>query len=119
MASPPYPLLRNKAGAPAVSPLTVTTPRLLLTQISQTYAPQIFQEYTIELTTYMGVIPTSHPDGTGKFIDISLKQWDESIGFTFTIFSAPSSEFLGICSIHAREADEPGPKGDPEMGVWV
>lgn len=112
-------MLRDKTGAPAAAPRTISTPRLLLTKISHSYVPQIFAEYTVNLAAYMATPHPSDPSGTESFVSRSLKLWDEGTDLTFVILSSTDMEFLGVCSICARVAGEPGPKGLPDLGIWV
>ena len=55
------------------SNVKITTSRLKLRPISPEFAEDIFEEFTAEVTRYMGPMPSQNIDETLKFIEDSRK----------------------------------------------
>ena len=94
--------------------LEIATPRLKLSSISRIHAGDIFREFTVEHTRYMGPCPTETIDDTFAFIDSAVERMKARDNFQAVVLRRDSGEFLGCCGLHGEGKSE-----TPELGIWI
>lgn len=91
----------------------LSTPRLRLKPVSLEYVPEIFREFTTEITRWMYPCPPKSPKDSESFVHHSRKQMDQGIELVMAILDKTSGEYLGNCGIHNL------PSATPELGIWL
>jgi [ribosomal protein S5]-alanine N-acetyltransferase len=91
----------------------ITTKRLLLQAIAMQHKTEIFQEFTVEITTYM--YPRSPMDisETKQFIEDSMIGLSNGYNLQLVILKKDTCEFLGCTGIHNIDTET------PEFGIWL
>ncbi|MEG1613492.1 MAG: GNAT family N-acetyltransferase [Clostridia bacterium] len=92
---------------------TVKTERLSLVPIDESFAQEIFNNFTSEITTYMAVRANDSIDETKIFIEMCVDQRENDISYTYAITSTIGNEFLGCCGINKLQDEI------PELGIWL
>lgn len=93
--------------------LNITGDRLKLLPISERFAPDIYREFTDEVTTFMIPSPTSNIEETKNFIAASRDGMKAGYNLQFVIVSK-AKEFLGNCGLHGKNKVR-----NPELGIWL
>ncbi len=93
--------------------IIITAKNIELKAISLDYAPDIFKEFTPEITVYMSPKPAEKIEETIAFINSATKENKEGINFQAVIVDKNTQEFLGCAGLH--HIDKP----HPELGIWV
>lgn len=87
--------------------------RLRLRSISLDYTPEIFAEFTTEITEFMFPQPAETVRETEWFIKSAMQQSRRGTDLTVVLLKQTSLEFLGVCGIHRIHTDT------PEIGIWL
>ena len=95
------------------SNLVIESPNLIIKAISLDYAPDIFQEFTPEITIYMSPKPADKIEETIAFIESAIKSNQAGTDFYAMIISKETNEFIGGTGLH--HIDTP----HPEFGIWI
>ncbi|WP_413173171.1 GNAT family N-acetyltransferase [Anabaena azotica] len=93
--------------------LEILTDRLLLKPISLQYKEEIFQEFTVEITTYLYAAPPKELGDTEFFINQSLLEMQRGESLIVVILKKDSQEFLGCSGIHKINSKY------PQTGIWL
>jgi [ribosomal protein S5]-alanine N-acetyltransferase len=94
--------------------LIIESDRLRLVIVSDDYAPNIFQEFTSEVTFYMYPSPAVDIEETRNFIAGSRKNIQAGCNLQFVILDKLTEEFLGCCGLHGENSVR-----KPELGIWL
>lgn len=89
------------------------TERLRCEIINQSYAEDIFNSFTSEITTYMYPCPAKKIEETIKFIDDSMKKAENKTTLVFVILDKDNGDFFGCMGLHYLD------KPAPEIGIWL
>lgn len=81
--------------------------------ISLEYVPEIFKEFTSEITTFMYPKPPEKIEETIAFIEESMQKNIQGSDFVIVIIHKDTGEFLGCGGLH--EINTPA----PELGIWI
>ncbi len=95
------------------SNLVIESPNLVIKAIGLDYAPDIFKEFTPEITRYMSPKPAENIEETRAFIESSIKSNQAGTDFQAVIISKDTKEFIGLTGLHHIDIPH------PEFGVWV
>lgn len=90
----------------------IESERLLLVSSTQAHAPDIFREFTSEITTYMWPLPPEKISDTEDFIRESREKMEVGTDLQLTIFNKDTLEFLGGGGLHSLDKI-------PEFGIWI
>ncbi|OGG06860.1 hypothetical protein A2872_00555 [Candidatus Gottesmanbacteria bacterium RIFCSPHIGHO2_01_FULL_42_12] len=93
--------------------MVIETSRLLLVPISRDYAPDIFREFTSEITQYMYPKPAEKIEETYSFIDEAMEKNDRGEQLQMVILEKATNEFQGCIGLHEIKTKT------PELGVWL
>lgn len=93
--------------------IKIQTDRLSLLPIEMKYVPDIFREFTSEITTYMSPTPPANISETEDFITSSAEGLKSGNNLQLVILDRETQEFLGCAGLHEVDGDH------PEMGVWL
>lgn len=91
----------------------IETIRLFLVPVTQKYTSDIFENFTMEVTTYMYPCPAKEISETEKIVECWVKQRDEKSDYVYAITLKETSEFLGLVGLHHMDSNT------PELGVWT
>ncbi len=94
--------------------LELTSARLKLIPVHPSYAGDIFENFTADITVYMTPSPAKEIAETHAFITSSRSNMSKHQELIMLILNRETGEFLGVCGLHGRS--EPG---TPELGLWV
>jgi [ribosomal protein S5]-alanine N-acetyltransferase len=97
-----------------VMSLKIAGDRLWLMAIADRFAPDIFREFTPEITQYMFPSPAEKIEEIEDFIEVSLYNMYMGYDLHFVIVSKATGEFLGCCSLHGEDKVR-----TPELGIWL
>ena len=93
--------------------VNIETERLILKPIDYSYANDIFENFTNDITLYMLPKPTQNIIGINEFIERSLNGLNQGNNLQLIIIKKSSSEFLGCIGLHKIG------NIDPELGIWL
>ncbi len=93
--------------------LHINTDRLTLKPIDRIFADEIFQEFTDEITKFMGPKPIETLDGVFEYIAICLEKLEKNEELPFVIIEKKTKKFIGCTSIHEIDTNT------PEIGIWI
>lgn len=96
------------------SEVEIEAERIQLLPISEKYAPDIFENFTAEVTRYMVPQPAGQISATLAFISSSRSGMARGENLQFVIVHKASGEFLGCCGLHGQGCPQ-----TPELGVWL
>ena len=99
---------------PDLFSLTIEGDRIKLLAIDNSFASEIFREFTAEVTTYMIPSPTETIEGTRSFIAASRRGMEAGYNLQFVVVSKTTLEFLGNCGLHGENKVR-----TPEVGIWL
>jgi len=99
---------------PDLFSLTIEGDRIKLLAIDNSFASDIFREFTAEVTTYMIPSPTETIEGTRGFIAASRRGMEAGYNLQFVIVSKTTLEFFGNCGLHGENKVR-----TPEIGIWL
>jgi RimJ/RimL family protein N-acetyltransferase len=91
----------------------IETPRLKLVPTSLKYAPEIFKEFTPEITTYMYPKSAKEISETETFINTSVQNMEKREELQVVILDRQTGEFLGHAGLKNIHTDT------PEPGLWI
>ena len=91
----------------------IETPRLKLVPTSLQYAPEIFKEFTQEITTFMYPKPAKEIKETEAFINTSIKEMENGETLQVVILNKNTGEFFGHGGAKNLKTDT------PELGIWI
>jgi [ribosomal protein S5]-alanine N-acetyltransferase len=94
--------------------LQIAGDRLWLMAIADRFAPDIFREFTPEITQYMFPSPAEKIEEIEDFIEVSLYNMYMGYDLHFVMVSKATGEFLGCCSLHGEDKVR-----TPELGIWL
>lgn len=95
------------------SNLVIESPNLIIKAISLDYAPDIFKEFTPEITVYMSPKSPDKIEETIAFINTATQENETGVSFQAVIVDKNTGEFIGCTGLH--HIDTPY----PEFGVWI
>ena len=95
------------------SNLAIESPNLIIKAISLDYAPDIFQEFTPEITVYMYPKSPDKIEETIAFINSSTKENEQGTSFQAVIVDKNTGEFIGCGGLHHIDTPQ------PEFGIWI
>jgi RimJ/RimL family protein N-acetyltransferase len=95
------------------SNITIETNNLLLRGITLGYVPEIFKEFTAEITTYMFPKPPEQIEETLAFVEKSIQENKEGSNLQIVITRKDTGEFLGCGGLHHINT------ATPELGIWI
>ena len=94
--------------------LRIEGERIILLSITESCSPEIFKEFTPEITRYMFPRPAEKIEETLSFISGSLEGMLSGRDLVLVIKKKESGEFLGCCGLHGK-----GNPRTPELGIWL
>ena len=94
--------------------LVIEGPRVQLVAIDESWAEDIFRNFTPEIARFMVPKPAENIEETIEFVHKSIQE-----AMSFRVYQAVvrlklTGEFLGCCGLHIREDER-----IPELGVWI
>jgi [ribosomal protein S5]-alanine N-acetyltransferase len=93
--------------------VVIETDRLKLIPTSLKYAPEIFKEFTKQITTYMHPKAPKEIKETEAFINSSVQKIENGEELQVVILDKKTGEFLGHGGITKLKTDT------PELGIWI
>jgi [ribosomal protein S5]-alanine N-acetyltransferase len=94
--------------------VSLESDRLRLEPISESYAQDIFREFTSEITRYMFPKPATKIEETLEFIRESRQSMTYGNNLQLVVLDKETKEFIGCCGLHG----EPNIR-IPELGIWL
>jgi RimJ/RimL family protein N-acetyltransferase len=91
----------------------IDSPRLRLVPTSESYAEDVFQNFTAEITTYMLPAPPAVVDETLQFLRKARSQVESGTDLQVVVLLKPGQEFLGHAGLHGVDTRT------PELGIWI
>ncbi len=92
----------------------IETDDIVLLSIEESYAREIFQELTPEITRYMSPKPAERIEETLFFIYESRESMRRGRDLILVITKKENGEFLGCCGLQGKR----NPR-TPELGIWI
>jgi [ribosomal protein S5]-alanine N-acetyltransferase len=92
----------------------ISAERILLQPIQEHHAPDIFKEFTADITTYMLPKPAKVLADTLAFIRASQEGLANQRELVCVVLEKEQKTFLGCCGLHARPSWP-----EPELGIWI
>lgn len=89
------------------------TDRLTLIPVTMDYAPEIFKEFTPEITKYMVPPSPKHISETEEFIQKSIEELLIRKNLNVVVLDRRTKEFLGGSGLGNIDTDH------PEPGIWI
>lgn len=96
-----------------LSKTVILTDRLKLVPTSLKYAPEVFKEFTEEITTYMFPKVPQDIHDTETFINTSIKKMENGEELQVVILDKKTGDFFGHGGIRKLNTDT------PEPGIWI
>ena len=93
--------------------LVIETARLRLLPTSESYAEEIFREFTPEITIFMHPKSPDKIEDTLEFIRTAREKMLNNQDLVVVILDKFSKEFLGHGGLHGIHKDT------PEIGIWI
>jgi len=94
-------------------PSAVETERLRLMATDERYAPEVFESFTAEITTYMFPAPAKTIDETLAFLRGARAANEAGTDLQVAILHGATEEFLGHGGLHHIDTRT------PELGIWI
>ncbi len=94
--------------------LQIEAERLILRSLEARDGPDIFNEFTSEITRLMYPKPAETPEETLAFIARSRENMAFGKDVVLAITDKKTGEFLGVCGFHGKDAPT-----TPELGIWL
>jgi ribosomal-protein-alanine N-acetyltransferase len=94
--------------------LRIEGDRVTLQSIKESDSPEIFKEFTSEITQYMFPKPAEKIEETLSFIFVSLDGMRGGWDLVLVITRKENGEFFGCCGFHGKR----NPR-TPELGIWI
>jgi len=98
----------------ALSKVYLESERLVLRSILETDAPDVYREFTVDVTKYMIPKPPEIIEDTLAFICACRQGMAKQQEIVCSILDKRDNNFLGCCGLHARQ-NWP----EPELGIWI
>jgi len=93
--------------------VVIESRRLKLLPASETYARQIFEEFTSEITTYMFPKPADTIEDTLAFLKQAAMELETGESLSVVIVTNATGEFIGCGGLHHLQSRT------PELGIWT
>jgi len=94
--------------------VSINTDRLVLRPIQKRDTEAIFHHFTAEITRYMMPASAKELSETEAFVTSALLALKQATDLHLVISDKAGGEFLGICGLHDRGADD-----ELELGIWL
>ena len=94
--------------------LRIEGARIVLQSVDESYAEDMFKEFTSEMTRYMCLKTPEKIEEILSFISESLEGMRAGRDLLLVITKKDSGEFLGCCGFHGRDNPD-----TPEPGIWI
>lgn len=91
----------------------LTTQRLKLVPINESYIDDVFKNFTEEVTTYMYPAPSKKREESEAFVRGTVEKSEQGIEQVYAITKGDTGEFLGCCGLHHIDTLT------PELGIWT
>ncbi len=98
----------------SLASVVIETERLRLVPIEEAHAPDIFREFTEDVTRYMFPKPAENLEETLSFIRDSQRRMADGANLQLVILLKATGDFLGCCGLHGE-----GKVRTPELGIWL
>src|SRR5438045_9052726 len=105
--------IKLNSQMPDLTRVLIESERLTLVPTSETYAREIFQEFTSEITRYMFPKPADTIDDTLAFLRQAKTDLETNEALNVAILARASGEFLGHGGLHNLKSRT------PELGIWT
>lgn len=105
--------MSNDPGIGPDLPVELVSERLVLRPVRIEYAPEIFADFTDEVTRYMFPGTPKSIEDTKEFLREAMRKNAAGTDFFASIFDKQTGEFLGGCGIHHMNTRT------PEFGIWI
>jgi RimJ/RimL family protein N-acetyltransferase len=96
-----------------LSQVVIESERLRLVPASETYAGDIFEEFTPEVTAYMYPKPPDVIEDTLAFLQQARRELESGEALHLAILTRAAGEFMGMSGLHNLGSRT------PELGIWV
>lgn len=93
--------------------MNIKTKRLILTPVTKKYIPEIFENFTSEITVYMFPSPAKNIEETEKFVEFMMQQRADKKEYVYAITKKDTAEFVGLVGLHGLN------NKSPELGIWT
>ncbi len=93
--------------------LTLTSDRLMLIPVNESYIEDIFKEMNASVTLYMYPAPAKDIQETVNFVQGKQPFLISGTDYTFCILKKDTFEFIGCGGVHNLD------KASPEFGIWT
>jgi RimJ/RimL family protein N-acetyltransferase len=103
-----------QAGSVDFASVRIETERLVLRSISASDTQSIFDHFTVDINRYLMPAPPSSLADTEAFVDMALAGLEDSSELHLAITKQANGEFLGLCGVHDRNAED-----EIEFGIWI
>ena len=97
-----------------LSSVVIEADRVRLQSITMGLVPEIYKNFTPEITKYMMPASPEKLADVTEFVEASLRGFDRCDDLALAILPRRGHEFYGICGLHAR-----GKPKEPELGIWI
>lgn len=98
-----------------LSTLCIEAERIRLVPASESFANDIFCEFSNDITTYMMPKAATDISETLEFLHHSAEARQAKTELIFAICKkGETAEFLGMCGLHGRDS-----MLEPELGIWL
>jgi RimJ/RimL family protein N-acetyltransferase/glutaredoxin len=94
--------------------LLIQGSRIVLAPIDKSLAPEIYREFTPEVTQYMYPKPADSVEQVEEIIEIFADSRRKNEDLVSAVLLRDTHEFLGCCGLHARDNGL-----IPELGLWI
>jgi RimJ/RimL family protein N-acetyltransferase len=98
---------------PSYAGVAIETKRLRLLPTHESYAPDVFPNFTSEVTTYMFPAPAKTIDETVAFLRGARAANEAGRELEVVVLRKETGEFLGHGGLHHIETRT------PELGIWI
>lgn len=95
------------------TPERIETDRLVIVPVDMKYAPDIFREFTLEITKYMRPPSPKEIIETETYIKSSIEKRLAGTDFAGIILDKQTGEFIGGSGLHHLDTKT------PEFGIWL
>ena len=97
----------------SLADVIIESARLQLKPTSESYADDVFQNFTAEVTTYMFPAPPAAIDETRQFLRRARSQVEAGTDLQVAVLLRSGEEFLGHAGLHHLQT------ATPELGIWI
>ncbi len=93
--------------------VTITTNELELVPTSQQYSPDIFREFSEDITTFMMPESPKKIEETQEYVASAIQKIEQGKDLTVVVLNKTTREFLGCAGLHNIDTET------PELGIWI